>query len=343
MSTVKVGVIIVAYNYNVTNLIKSINAQKSNEDQIIIVANGPNQTNSKNLSIDGVEIIKTENRGFANGCNIAAKKLINKVDVLFLVNPDALLADGSLKALKKGALTDYSAWMGLLVLPNGRVNSAANKVHLSGLSWCDGYNQPSKRYKDPQDVSIISGACMMIRSDAWEKLDGLAEGYFLYYEDVDISTRMILRGMKMGLLPDAKIIHDYSFEKNNTKWFYIERNRLLYIVRTWPWQVIVLSVPFLAMVECGLWAVSILQGRFLLKIKSTISMLKALPWAIKTRGEIQKSRAVTINKFLDNIDYVIDTPLIKGFSSSRWANKTYKSYFKAIYFIVSMLSTSPSN
>jgi len=56
----------------------------------------------------------------------------------------------------------------------------------------------------------VGGMFMLFRSDLFSRLNGFDEGYFLYYEDVDICARAWKSGSKVVACPAASVIHDAS-------------------------------------------------------------------------------------------------------------------------------------
>jgi GT2 family glycosyltransferase len=68
--------------------------------------------------------------------------------------------------------------------------------------------------KKPVPVDLISGACLMIRRDVFERIGGFSTDYFMYSEDVDICRKTLDAGWKCYYLPTASIIH---FNGQSTK------------------------------------------------------------------------------------------------------------------------------
>jgi GT2 family glycosyltransferase len=58
-----------------------------------------------------------------------------------------------------------------------------------------------------REVDWVSGACMLIRRDAFEAVHGFDERYFLYWEDADLCRRLRARGYKIRHVPSARVIH----------------------------------------------------------------------------------------------------------------------------------------
>lgn len=58
-----------------------------------------------------------------------------------------------------------------------------------------------------QDVDWINGACLMVRADLMKACGGLDEGYFMYFEDVDLCRALHQHGYRVRHLADADIVH----------------------------------------------------------------------------------------------------------------------------------------
>lgn len=330
--TPSIAVIIVSYGHDkvLHHLLTSLNFQKKNSDKLVVVDNHPNKKAALVARESGVADITIEarNNGFSSGCNIGAEAVSGEVDILFFINPDTHPSNNVLDVIRKRQ-KDYALTMPLLTLPSGKVNSAGNVVHISGLSWCDGLEEDQSLHKIETELFVASGACLAVSVEWWKKLGGMEERYFMYYEDTDFSTRVILLGGHIGLLPEAQVVHDYEYQKGNYKWFYLERNRWIYIIRCWPASVILVLLPLLAAVEIALWFVAIAQKRFILKFKATISMVKELPFAIRSRLTIQKTRSISSKDFFKTLVSDIDSPVLGMVSNNSLVNHTF-----AIYYVV---------
>jgi N-acetylglucosaminyl-diphospho-decaprenol L-rhamnosyltransferase len=53
----------------------------------------------------------------------------------------------------------------------------------------------------------IAGMFMLFRRDAFARVGGFDERYFLYYEDVDLCARLRLAGLRAVLEPRAEVVH----------------------------------------------------------------------------------------------------------------------------------------
>lgn len=58
------------------------------------------------------------------------------------------------------------------------------------------------------DVDWVGGMFMLFRSDLFSRLHGFDEGYFLYYEDVDICARIWKSNSRVVACPAISVIHN---------------------------------------------------------------------------------------------------------------------------------------
>src|SRR5258708_18033038 len=56
-------------------------------------------------------------------------------------------------------------------------------------------------------VSIICGACLMIRREAFDQIRGFDEEFELYFEDSDLCLRCKESGWKIDFVAESKIVH----------------------------------------------------------------------------------------------------------------------------------------
>jgi N-acetylglucosaminyl-diphospho-decaprenol L-rhamnosyltransferase len=59
----------------------------------------------------------------------------------------------------------------------------------------------------PTEVDWVSGACMVVRREALEKISPLDERFFLYFEDADLCRRAREAGWRVFYLPDVEVLH----------------------------------------------------------------------------------------------------------------------------------------
>jgi N-acetylglucosaminyl-diphospho-decaprenol L-rhamnosyltransferase len=58
-----------------------------------------------------------------------------------------------------------------------------------------------------EPVEAISGACLLVRRDAYERVGRFNEEYFMYAEDIDLCYRLNQAGYTNYYVPEASVIH----------------------------------------------------------------------------------------------------------------------------------------
>ena len=338
----RLGIVLVAYDNadSIERLLEALGAEKRDGDRIVLVDNHPAQACAgiaeKNAAVDLV--IRSQNVGFGAGCNLGAAAIEDEVELLLFLNPDSTPEQGAITRLREGGEEEWAAWSGLLLLPDGRVNSASNTIHLSGLSWCAGYGEEPSDYRPAPAPVALSGANLVVRTQAWKRLGGFAPDYFLYYEDTDLSFRLRSLGYELGIVPGARIRHDYEFDKSRQKWFFLERNRYVFILRNWPLSLLIVLAPLHIVTELGLWLASVFQGRLLIRIHAVASFLRLLPRLLRQRRNISRQRVASAYECLRMLEPRIDTPLLSRLVRGRAISAVFGAYYKAAALVLRIAS-----
>lgn len=59
----------------------------------------------------------------------------------------------------------------------------------------------------PRDLSAVTGACLAIRREVWERVGGMDEGLPVAWNDVDMCQRVRRAGLRVVWTPDAVLLH----------------------------------------------------------------------------------------------------------------------------------------
>ena len=145
-----------------------------------------------------------------------------------------------------------------MTLPGGeRVNTSGGVTHYLGFGWSGQHGEPTASVGEGRrEVSFASGAALVVRRSAWDRVGGFDPDYFMYGEDLDLSLRLWLAGFAVGLEPGARVAHDYEFSKGAEKWFLLERNRWLTVLGVYPRALLALTLPALLFSEIALLVVA---------------------------------------------------------------------------------------
>jgi GT2 family glycosyltransferase len=212
--------------------------------------------------------------------------------------------------------------MALVTAEGGRVvNTSGGVLHFTGIAWAG-----PDRIDGPRETAFLSGACLALPRDAFERVGGFAEPYFLYHEDVDLSLRLRLAGARLGVEPAAVVDHDYEFAKGAAKWRHLERNRWATILRCYPGRLLLLLTPGLLATELALLAVAAAGGWLPQKLAAAGETLRALPRLLRERRAVQATRTISCREFAAHLTPDLDSPYLGRAGRSRplrWALRAY--------------------
>jgi N-acetylglucosaminyl-diphospho-decaprenol L-rhamnosyltransferase len=250
------------------------------------------------------------NIGFAAGANHGAATATG--DLVILLNPDAVVQPGWYEAIRAPWGGDFAAWMGLVLLEDGRsINTSGGVLHFTGFGWAGQVGEPiAAGPLLPTDVGFLSGACLAIPRTTWQALGGFCEHFFMYCEDVDLSLRLRLRGARLGVAPDARVTHSYEFAKGAQKWRLLERNRWATIIRTYPSALLVVVAPGLMVAELAVWATALRGGWGRMKMLAVFDLGRAVPRLRRERRAIQAERRITASSFATPLVAALNSPYL---------------------------------
>jgi N-acetylglucosaminyl-diphospho-decaprenol L-rhamnosyltransferase len=216
---------VVVVSYNSRDLLREcISPLASSEGVEVFVVDNASQDGSLDAVADlnVVAVQLSSNGGFAYGCNVGWR-LGGAPFVLFL-NPDACLDVRSLRTLaaalerdgRLGAVAPRIVGAdGALSLSQRRFpklrSTYAQAVFLHRLcpsaGWADELVRDEAAYRRGGEPEWVSGACMLVRRSALERLGGWDERFFLYCEDIDLCRRLRDAGFRIAFEPGAEAAH----------------------------------------------------------------------------------------------------------------------------------------
>ncbi len=250
----QVSVIILAYGDEplLASSVRSALASRDVLVEVILVDNGCAAVAALDADPRLRILTPGTNTGFAGGCNLAAREA--RYEELVFVNSDLVVHDDAIARLV-ARLDDDRVGLatGAVLLPGepATVNSIGNPIHYLMFSWAGDFGEPFSAHDHEEDVAGICGGFFACRRELWRELGGFDEHYFAYAEDVDLSLRARQLGATIVFEPRAVGVHHYEFKKNNTKWFLLERNRLMNFLTLYDRRSRWLLLPMLVPVELG--------------------------------------------------------------------------------------------
>jgi GT2 family glycosyltransferase len=293
---VTISVVVVAYRSGSALLrcLESVGREEGVE--AIVVDNGAEADEIERAAeLPFVRVVSPgKNLGFAGGCNAGAQDA--RGEVLVFLNPDTLVADGALRELARAASDPTvgiaTARLRLLDRPD-RLNSAGNVVHVAGFGWAGSYGEPVESADELRDVPYPSGAAMAIRTDLFRELGGFAERLFLYQEDLELGWRARLRGLRIVMSPRADVFHDYDFDRHAQKRYFLERNRLVFVLTAYSPRLLAVLSPLLVAAELALLGLALKEGWAREKAAGWVWCVRNRSWLRARRRETQALRLVS--------------------------------------------------
>ena len=230
---ITLSIIILSYNTKdltvrcIESIVKQYKQELTRKEIEIIVVDNASLDDSvsaigKISSLQNLKILlNRENVGFGKGCNIGAKKASGKY-FLFLNSDTEVLDNGFLKMTE---FLDAHNDVGIL---GGKLLNADGSLQPSGGSFYNLFNLflmllggerlglTRKSAQKVEKVDWVSGACMMVRSEVFEKLSGFDEELFMYMEDMELCFRAKELGFKTYFYPNISLQHKQLGSGNRT-------------------------------------------------------------------------------------------------------------------------------
>jgi len=200
----------------------------------------------------GVELVRSPvNGGFAAGNNVGIETAMSRhdPDLILLLNSDTIVRQGAIDAMVDAMTEDASigALGCRLEWPDGepQVSGFRARHPLGELINAAGTGLVTRLLRpfdaslplatEPREVDWVTCACAMFRADALAIVGGLDEGYFMYFEDIDLCRRIREAGWRVDCSPAGRVVHlrggsssvktDASKRQRRPRYYYAARSR----------------------------------------------------------------------------------------------------------------------
>jgi GT2 family glycosyltransferase len=184
-------------------------------------------------------VLNSVNLGFGGGNNLGVADAREAGATRFmLLNPDAsITADAVGKLLTRVDEDELTLVSPRVLRPDGSEWFAGSDLYLD-----DGRIRSARRRPEHAGASReewLSGACLLVSEELWSRVAGFDERFFLYWEDVDLSHRVLQAGGSLEVVAEASAVHaeggtqgvghDSRGQPKSTRYYYFNiRNRLLF-------------------------------------------------------------------------------------------------------------------
>jgi len=336
MSSPLVSVVIVSFNSrnDLRECLPSLFSQSHSEFEVIIVDN-----NSMDGTVHFVEesfpfirvIRNSGNYGCAKGYNMGIGE--SKGKYVVLLNPDTVVEKEWLPELVRVMEEDegIAACQSRVCLYSkpDTINTEGNDVNYLGFTWCRHYGQVSKDSEAIEETVGLSVCSAILRRNVLEEVDFFDEDFFMYLDDTDLGLRMQLLGYEVVYNPKSIVYHKYTFMPSKKKMYYLERNRILMLIKVYDKTTLIRIFPMLVVMEAGLLAVSVFQGWFKEKVKSYLWIIRS--WRlIRSRRKSVLRRKEEMHRILRMMSPEVTFEEIQNPIINKFVNPLLRAYYELV-------------
>lgn len=170
-----------------------------------------------------IRIIRNEeNRSFSVANNIGIH--VSRGRFVLILNDDALLREGSLQQMLQvlESRPDVAAAGPKLLNADGSLQEHFTNrrfphllnylamvffLRLEGREWTRGYFDLDRDLDVTAEAEHLAAACLLVRRDALDAVGLFDEGFYYWFEDVDLCYRLRKAGWKNIYLAEAQVTH----------------------------------------------------------------------------------------------------------------------------------------
>jgi GT2 family glycosyltransferase len=254
-----------------------------------------------NMLFPDVRLVRAgRNLGFGPASNLGAKHATGPI--LIFMNNDVEVTRAWLEPLL-AILSDTSiGCVCPLILFKGNsgsgnmVNAAGGACDPFGLAWNRGLGRP-RTATISEPLFYAPGCLFAVRRDAFEKIGGFDESFFLFLEDVDLSWRLKLGGWNLSFSSESIALHKWMastsrLSSSDIQYLY-NRNRLRIILKNYGASSLFRILPIYLTLQLGLlgWVLARKRGSELRAILAAwLWNFRNLAGTIRARQDTQRSR-----------------------------------------------------
>ena len=265
--------------------------------RVLVVDNASTDATRDLLGAADVTLIPSaENLGFGAANNLgAATAIAQGADYLVLLNPDTAVTPGWLPPLLRDLAENPALACVQPRIMQGdrpeRINSLGNRVHYLGFGYTDGHDGPWRGGDSAplRPATYASGCACVFRASDFERIGGFDPRFFLYHEDQDLGWRLRLAGKTIAVDARSVVHHYYEFERDPGKFYYLERNRWVFLLSHFETRTLLLVLPALLVMELGTWIYCLARGLAAQKARAVRDLARR-----KTRRWIRAKRALSL-------------------------------------------------
>jgi N-acetylglucosaminyl-diphospho-decaprenol L-rhamnosyltransferase len=186
----------------------------SSFDRLVVVDNASTDDSAEVAERAGVDLVRLDqNVGLAAAINLGFRRTSGSV--FALLNPDVRMIEADDVERLQRHLADerVGAIAPALVLPSGDLQDSARWTPTPFdlvARRVTGEDRGAVRAGEAVDVDWAVAAFLILRRSAYERIGGFDEGYFLYFEDVELGYQLRAAGYTVLYDPTVRVRHDHA-------------------------------------------------------------------------------------------------------------------------------------
>ena len=269
--TADLDVVVVNYNAgdHLLRCLDSISERSGEQALDVVLVDNASSDGSAARAVAGhpdVRLIQNpSNRGLSAAWNQGIRE--TAAPWVFLPNPDLEITEGDLAVLRAfGEAHPRAAIVGPLVRnPDGSIYESGrvlpSVVDGIGHAFLGSFkpdNRFTRRYKmtdwdrvSERRVDWVSGSCMLIRRAAFEDVGLFDERFFLYAEELDLTTRLRDAGWEVWFSPVMEVVHVGGVSTGRSRRTHLMHSQSIYRYyakhRATGWRKLTLPFAWLAL------------------------------------------------------------------------------------------------
>lgn len=232
--------------------------------RVVVVDNGSTDDSIVRLrgAYPDITILETgRNLGFAGGNNVGIRWALQQGSrYIWLLNNDTTAHPKALSSMVGQAEFDGQVGaVGCLLYYLDR----PERLQAWGGGWVNLWlglaNQYSRRVRKER-LDYLTAASLLLRGAALEQVGLLDEGFFMYWEDIDLAFRLRKAGWRMTLAEDAVVWHKESASlghRSTVRDRYTTLSAIRFFRRHAPWPIVPIllgtSIRVLKRIAAGDW------------------------------------------------------------------------------------------
>ncbi len=243
---------IVILNYNGKKFLKNCLLSVSKTDyknfEVIVVDNGSTDGSDElalnELGLLNIRLVKNcKNLGFAEGNNVGVR--YSKGEYIVFLNNDTEIDPNWLKNLIGIMESDPKigvAQSNLLQSDRKTIDSTGDFMDYYANAVLRGHGEKAQvqsiQSNNTGEIFSARGAAMVVRKQVFEAVGCFDASFFMMFEDVDLSWRVRLYGLKVVFVPQSVVYHFGSatrknFQSLSKSCYYTTRNSLIAMIKNY--------------------------------------------------------------------------------------------------------------